>query len=51
MVHETKKCLIVEQEEEPELREACLWCFEWNNGECKSCRKAQRLSKALLKDL
>lgn len=24
---------------EPELKEACLWCADWNNGECKPCRE------------
>ena len=41
----------MEKQEEPELREACLWCADFNGGECKPCRKVQRLSSALLKDL
>ena len=28
-----------EEEKESELREACLWCAQWNNGECKPCRE------------
>ena len=29
---------------EPELIEACLWCFDFNDGECKPCRWNGHLS-------
>ena len=30
-----KETVIVD---EPELREACLWCGSYNNGECSPCK-------------
>ena len=29
------------EENEPELREECLWCGDWNKGECNPCRADQ----------